>query len=213
MSHDISNAVDKAMPSCVAIHIYSLRGGDKQLMGHGSGVIIDTQGHILTNAHVAGGRGQIEVELSDGQFVPATLVGMDKAADVAVVKIAPFAGMVPVTKGDCRTIKAGMGVFAIGGPMGEAFSVTQGIISHAKRYKPDVNRLDLFQTDTPINPGNSGGGLFNMNGELIGINTFIKSPTGASHGIGFAIKANQALCEARKIIGTCAKPRDCCDDD
>ncbi|MBI1363855.1 MAG: trypsin-like serine protease [Proteobacteria bacterium] len=212
MSHDISKAVDKAMPSCVAINIFSTFGGVKQMAGHGSGVIIDTDGHILTNAHVAGGGGTIEVETFDGQTFPAKLVGLDKKADVAVIKITPFPGIKPVTKGDCRAIKAGKGVFAIGGPMGETFSVSQGIISHSARKKPDVNRLDLFQTDTAINPGNSGGGLFNMDGELIGINTFIKSPTGASHGIGFAIKANQALCEARKIIGSCQKPNDCCDD-
>ncbi len=212
MSHDISKVVDKAMPSCVAIHIYSTLGGEKQLAGHGSGVIIDTDGHIMTNAHVAGGGGLIEIELSDGRTFKGTVVGLDKRADIAVVKIDPLAGITPITKGDCRTIKAGMGVFAIGGPMGEIFSVSQGIISHAKRNKPDVNRLDLFQTDTSINPGNSGGGLFNMNGELVGINTFIKSPTGASHGIGFAIKANQALCVARKLIGSCANPQHTCDN-
>lgn len=202
MPKDISAAVDKAMPSCVAVIVQQKHPmtGEMKTAGHGSGVFIDTLGHIITNAHVVAQAEHLEVELFDGATHAATVVGVNTAADIAVIKIDPFPGLTPVTKGDCRTIKAGMNVFAIGAPLGQKFTVSRGIISHANRKMPNYSNLDLFQTDTSINPGNSGGGLFNKQGELIGINGMIASTSGGSIGIGFAIKANQALKAAKAII-------------
>jgi len=161
--------------------------------GQGSGFIIDKEGHILTNYHVVAEARQIVVALHKGKTYPATLVGADRAHDLAVVQIkAP--DLTPMVLGDSRNLQVGQKVYAIGNPFGLAGTLTRGIVSSIRQVRePDGMKIDdAIQTDASINPGNSGGPLLNMHGEVIGINTMIASNVGQSAGIGFAIPINTA---------------------
>jgi len=164
--------------------------------GSGSGSIIDTRGHILTNNHVIRDAQKLEVTLADGSKWPATLVGKDPDNDLAIIKIkAPAEKLKPLPMGDSRKLQVGQKVLAIGNPFGLGLTLTTGIISSLGRnIRSEVGTMieDLIQTDASINPGNSGGPLLNSEGEMIGINTAIISPTGGSVGIGFAIPVNTA---------------------
>ena len=164
--------------------------------GSGSGSVIDTQGHILTNNHVIRDAQKLEVTLADGSKWPAKLVGTDPDNDLAVIKIdAPAEKLKPLPMGDTRQLQVGQKVLAIGNPFGLGLTLTTGIISSLGRnIRSEVGSMieDLIQTDASINPGNSGGPLLNSDGEMIGINTAIISPTGGSVGIGFAIPVNTA---------------------
>jgi S1-C subfamily serine protease len=164
--------------------------------GSGSGSVIDTQGHILTNNHVIRDAQKLEVTLADGSKWPAKLVGTDPDNDLAVMKIeAPAEKLKPLPLGDTRQLQVGLKVLAIGNPFGLGLTLTTGIISSLGRtIRSEVGSMieDLIQTDASINPGNSGGPLLNSDGEMIGINTAIISPTGGSVGIGFAIPVNTA---------------------
>ena len=164
--------------------------------GSGSGSIIDTQGHILTNNHVIQDARKLEVTLADGSKWPAKLVGTDPDNDLAIIQIqAPKDKLKPLTMGDSKKLQVGQKVLAIGNPFGLGLTLTTGIISSLGRtIRSEVGTMieDLIQTDAAINPGNSGGPLLNSEGEIIGINTAIISPTGGSVGIGFAIPVNTA---------------------
>ncbi len=164
--------------------------------GSGSGSIIDARGHVLTNNHVIRDAKKLEVTLADGSKWPATLVGTDPDNDLAVIKIdAPAGKLKPLPLGDSQKLQVGQKVLAIGNPFGLGLTLTTGIISSLGRnIRSEVGTMieDLIQTDASINPGNSGGPLLNSEGEIIGINTAIISPTGASVGIGFAIPVNTA---------------------
>jgi putative serine protease PepD len=164
--------------------------------GSGSGSILDPQGHILTNNHVIRDAQKLEVTLADGSKWPAKLVGTDPDNDLAVIKIeAPADKLRPLPRGDSQKLQVGQKVLAIGNPFGLGLTLTTGIISSLGRnIRSEVGNMieDLIQTDASINPGNSGGPLLNSEGEMIGINTAIISPTGASIGIGFAIPVNTA---------------------
>jgi putative serine protease PepD len=164
--------------------------------GSGSGSIIDARGHILTNNHVIRDAKKLEVTLADGSKWPATLVGTDPDNDLAVIKIdAPADKLKPLPLGDSQKLQVGQKVLAIGNPFGLGLTLTTGIISSVGRnIRSEVGTMieDLIQTDASINPGNSGGPLLNSEGEMIGINTAIISPTGVSVGIGFAIPVNTA---------------------
>lgn len=164
--------------------------------GSGSGSIIDTHGHILTNNHVIRDAQKLEVTLSDGSKWPAKLVGTDPDNDLAVIKIAaPAEKLKPLSLGDSSKLQVGQKVLAIGNPFGLGLTLTTGIVSSLDRtIRSEVGTMieGLIQTDASINPGNSGGPLLNSDGEIIGINTAIISPTGGSVGIGFAIPANAA---------------------
>ena len=164
--------------------------------GSGSGSIIDTQGHILTNNHVIRDAQKLQVTLADGSKWPAKLVGADPDNDLAVIKIdAPAEKLKPLPMGDTRKLQVGQKVLAIGNPFGLGLTLTTGIISSLGRtIRSEVGSMieDIIQTDASINPGNSGGPLLNSGGEMIGINTAIISPTGGSVGIGFAIPVNTA---------------------
>lgn len=153
----------------------------------GSGVIVSTDGHILTNHHVISDAKEIEVILDDGRYLNAELVGRDIETDLAVLKVS--AQNLPViTFGDSEVLQVGDVVLAIGNPYGLGNTVTSGIVSGLERSRFRTNNFDSFiQTDAAINPGNSGGALVNTNGEMIGINTINLSDTGGSQGIGFAI--------------------------
>jgi len=159
--------------------------------GTGSGFIWDDQGHIITNLHVVKGASEATVRLADGRDYKASLVGASPAHDIAVLKIGiGFQQPVPVPIGTSNDLKVGQKVFAIGNPFGLDWTLTTGIVSALDRSLPggDGRTIDnLIQTDAAINPGNSGGPLLDSAGRLIGINTAIYSPSGASAGIGFAV--------------------------
>jgi len=159
--------------------------------GSGSGFVWDDQGHIVTNFHVIDEGDKFMVSLSDQRQIEAKLVGRDQTKDIAVLKMSErVAGLAPVAIGTSRDLQVGQKVIAIGNPFGFDHTVTQGIVSALGRAMPgagDVTIRDMIQTDASINPGNSGGPLLNSAGELIGMNTMIYSPSGASSGLGFAV--------------------------
>ncbi len=158
----------------------------------GSGFIISSDGYILTNAHVVDGANVVTVKLTDKREFHAKVVGADKQSDVAVLKI--DASDLPTVKiGDPRQSKVGQWVVAIGSPYGFDNTVTSGIISAKSRSLPNENYTPFIQTDVPVNPGNSGGPLFNLQGEVIGINSMIYSQTGGFQGLSFAIPINEAI--------------------
>jgi serine protease Do len=170
--------------------------------GQGSGVIIDNRGHILTNNHVVGDADSIRVLLLDGRELEAELIGADPASDVAVIRIAPD-NLTTARLGDSDSIEVGEWVLAVGNPFGLDFTVTSGIISARGRSGMGMMEIeDFIQTDASINPGNSGGPLVNLNGEVIGINTFIfsRSGSGGSVGVGFAIPSNIAMSVMQSLI-------------
>src|SRR6184192_614502 len=161
--------------------------------GQGSGFIIDREGHILTNYHVIADARQVEVTLHTRKKYRATVVGTDRAHDLAIVQIkAP--DLTPMTMGDSRNLQVGQKVYAIGNPFGLAGTLTSGIVSSIRSVQePDGVTIDeAIQTDAAINPGNSGGPLLNSHGEVVGINTMIASSVGQNAGIGFAIPINTA---------------------
>ena len=156
----------------------------------GSGVIITSQGHIVTNNHVIAGATEIQVLLNDGRNAAAIVVGTDPDTDLAVLKI-EMDNLPGITIGDSDVIQVGDVVLAIGNPYGVGQTVTQGIISATGRKRLGLNAFENFpQTDAAINPGNSGGSLVNPRGELVGINSAIFSRSGGSQGIGFSIPIN-----------------------
>jgi len=164
--------------------------------GSGSGSIIDTKGHILTNHHVVANAQKLEVTLADGSKWPAKLIGSDPDNDLAVIKIdVPKEKLKLIPMGDSKNLRIGQKVLAIGNPFGLQRTLTTGIISSLGRtIRSEVGTLieDVIQTDAAINPGNSGGPLLNSEGEIVGINSAIISPTGGNVGIGFAIPVNTA---------------------
>ena len=162
--------------------------------GLGSGVIISSSGYILTNNHVIEGADVIKVQLLDETEYPGSIVGTDKASDMAVIKITVKTGKLPTLPlGNSDKLRIGEWVLAVGNPYGLSHTVTTGIISAKGRKNTGINSYENFlQTDAAINPGNSGGALLNLSGELIGINTAIFSRSGGYQGIGFAIPINMA---------------------
>ncbi|HLC16423.1 MAG TPA: trypsin-like peptidase domain-containing protein [Thermodesulfovibrionia bacterium] len=164
--------------------------------GSGSGFIVDTNGHIVTNNHVIKDARQIEVTLSSGKKLPGRLIGTDPGNDLAIVKIEiPSSELNPLQLGDSDDLQVGQKVLAIGNPFGLNETLTTGIISsigRSIRSEEGMMMEDLIQTDAAINPGNSGGPLLDSTGRVIGINTAIFSPSGGSVGIGFAIAVDTA---------------------
>ena len=159
----------------------------------GSGFIISADGYILTNAHVIESAEEITVKLTDKREYKAKVIGADRRTDVALIKIEP-AGALPTVKfGDPNRLKVGEWVLAIGSPFGFENTVTAGIVSAKGRSLPQENFVPFIQTDVAINPGNSGGPLFNMRGEVVGINSQIYSRTGGFMGLSFAIPIDVAM--------------------
>jgi serine protease Do len=158
----------------------------------GSGFIISADGYIMTNAHVVDAADEVVVKLTDKREFKAKVIGADKRTDVALIKI--DAGALPVVKiGDANRLKVGEWVVAIGSPFGFENSVTAGIVSAKGRSLPQENYVPFIQTDAAVNPGNSGGPLFNMRGEVIGINSQIYSRSGGFMGLSFAIPIDLAM--------------------
>ncbi len=168
--------------------------------GSGSGFIWDKDGHIVTNFHVVQQANRVTVTLQDGSSYNATAVGVEPDKDLAVLKIdAPAEKLIPITLGDSSQLEVGRKVVAIGNPFGLDTTMTVGVVSALGREIDSMSRRKIrgvIQTDAAINPGNSGGPLLNSLGQLIGVNTAIYSPTGASSGIGFAIPVNSV----KKIV-------------
>ena len=160
--------------------------------GAGSGFIVSNDGYILTNAHVVRGADEVEVKLIDKRTFKAKVIGADSRTDVAVLKIT--ANNLPAVKlGDPTRLRVGEAVAAIGSPFGFENSVTAGIVSAKGRSLPSESYVPYIQTDVPINPGNSGGPLFNMQGEVVGINSQIYSRSGGYQGVSFAIPIDVAM--------------------
>ena len=189
---DLPDLVERVMPSIVQIRVDSA--------GTGSGMVIDGEGHILTNRHVVEGADRIVVELRDGTTATAEVMGMDAGNDLAVIRAdLPAGSLIPAVFGDSGAVRVGEPVFAIGNPFGLGFTVTSGIISGLGREsdgEPGGHRIrGVLQTDAAVNPGNSGGPLFNADGEVIGINTALENPYGQRVfvGVGYAVPSNTAL--------------------
>ncbi len=187
---NLPDTIARVAPSVVEIETTGPQSGV------GSGVVLDTQGHIITNYHVIEGAQKIIVHLQDGTAGVATVSGTDPGSDLAVIQasIQPQE-LSPATLGNSDSVRVGDSVFAIGNPFGQNFTVTAGIVSAVQRYttssftgRPIVG---VIQTDASLNPGNSGGPLFNADGQVIGLNTSIENPNGRfSAGIGFATPSN-----------------------
>ena len=182
---------------------WSWYGQNQVESGAGSGVIISSDGYILTCAHVVDGASTITVTIGDKDYT-AALVGEDTTSDIAVIKI-DADGLTPATVGNSDSLKVGQSVMAVGNPLGElGGTVTGGMISALNRSvtiqgSSSVNTMSLIQMDASVSPGNSGGGLFNMNGELVGI-VNAKSSSSDAEGLGFAIPINDAIKVAQELL-------------
>ncbi len=174
----------------------------QEIKGLGSGMIIDAQGDILTNYHVAGSATKMEVALADGSSHPAKLVGGDPKTDLAVIRISVGKPLPYVTFGDSDSLEVGEWVVAIGAPRALEKSVTQGIISakHRSSISDPGAYEDFLQADAPINPGNSGGPLLNLHGQVIGVNAAIASESGGFEGIGFTIPSRIAIYVTKALL-------------
>ena len=171
------------------------------MRGQGSGFIVSPDGYILTNAHVVDHANEVRVRLTDRREFKAKVIGADKESDVALIKIA--AKNLPIVKlGNSRDAKVGEWVVAIGSPYGFENSVTAGIVSAKSRSLPDATYVPFIQTDVPVNPGNSGGPLFNLAGEVIGINSQIYTRTGGFQGLSFAIPIEVAMNVKDQLVKT-----------
>ncbi|MEZ6031152.1 MAG: Do family serine endopeptidase [Hyphomonadaceae bacterium] len=170
------------------------QGGVRRQSSLGSGFIIDAEGHVVTNNHVIEGADEIDVVLSDGSVLAAKLVGADEDVDLALLKVESRTPLTPVPWGNSDAAEVGQWVVAIGNPFGLGGTVTAGIISARARDIGAGSYDDFIQTDAAINKGNSGGPLFNLRGEVVGVNTAIISPgeAGGSVGVGFSVPANFA---------------------
>lgn len=176
---------------------------ERRTSGLGSGVIVSSDGYILTNNHVVEAADEIEVALNDGRKFPATLVGRDPDTDLAVLRIAAPGALKTITFAEVNSLQVGDVVLAIGNPFGVGQTVTMGIVSALGRNHLGLNTFENYiQTDAAINPGNSGGALVDAAGDLVGINAAIYSRSGGSLGIGFAIPASQARTVLEQIIRT-----------
>ena len=167
--------------------------------GLGSGFIVSPDGVILTNAHVVANADEVIVKLTDKREFKAKVIGIDKPSDVAVLKI-NAKGLPTVKIGDPKNVRVGQWVVAIGSPFGFDNSVTAGIVSAKSRSLPDANYTPFLQTDVPINPGNSGGPLFDLNGEVIGINSQIYTQSGGYQGLSFSIPIDVAMKVEKQLI-------------
>jgi S1-C subfamily serine protease len=181
-------------------------GGEQQAQGQGSGLVFDSDSHIVTNDHVVEGAEAASVRFWDGSTYDATIVGTDPSTDLAVIKVdAPSSMLVPLTLGDSTQLSVGEGVVALGSPFGLEGTVTSGIVSALNREMTSPNNFTIsnsIQTDAAINHGNSGGPLVNAAGDVIGVNTQIKSESGGSDGIGFAIPSSTVASIVPEIVSS-----------
>jgi len=197
LDREFTSLVAQVLPSVVSINALPISAANpralllQRMMGadtpaSGSGVIVSSAGHIVTNLHVITGAGALEVQLGDGRTMPAAVVGADPLSDIAILKI-EAGDLNPLPFGDSDAVSVGQMVFAMGNPLGLHETVTQGIISAKGRRAQSEAANEFFQTDAAINPGNSGGPLVNLRGEIIAINNSVSLQ---GQGIGFAIPSN-----------------------
>lgn len=201
----LENLYERANPSVVNIEIVSSFHSETDIIdSSGSGFVFDEEGHIVTNAHVVRDAEEVMVTFSTGYVVPAEVVGIDDYSDLAVIKVDPAeVPLVPLPVGDSNLLQVGQRVVAIGNPFGLDGSMTTGIISALGRSLPSAQLLDsryqgynnpsIIQIDAAVNPGNSGGPLLNSLGEVVGINTAIRTENGGFQGIAFAVPSNTLL--------------------
>jgi len=168
------------------------QGQPRRAMGQGSGFIVDASGFVVTNNHVVGAASRVTVELADGRSLPARVVGSDPQTDIALLKVEAGADLPTVPWGSSADLRVGEPVLAMGNPFGLGGTATSGIVSARGRQIGAGLYDDFIQTDASINPGNSGGPLFNLRGEVVGVNTAIFSPSGGNIGIGFAVPSRLA---------------------
>ena len=181
-------------------------GGSQAQQAQGSGWVYDSDGNIVTNAHVAAGAKKISVQFWNGKTYPATLVGSDPSSDIAVVHVsAPDSQLFPLTVGDSSKLEVGDGVVAIGSPFGLSETVTSGIVSALHRSIEGLTHFtipDSIQTDAAINHGNSGGPLLDTEAHVVGMNSQIRSDSGGNEGVGFAIPVNAIQSVVSQLIST-----------
>ena len=208
-SLSVSEVYEKAYKSVVEITTtlnQSSPTGEQQASGQGSGFVFDAEGHIVTNHHVVDGAQSVSVRFWDGSTYDATVVGTDPSTDLAVIKVdAPADVFIPLAVGDSNSLSVGESVVAIGSPFGLEGTLTSGIVSALNREMTSPNNFTIsnsIQTDAAINHGNSGGPLLNGAGEVIGVNTQIKSDSGGSDGIGFAIPSSTVSSIVPQIISS-----------
>ena len=203
----ITELAEAAKPSVVSLYPATLGGKTREFPqervpnapGSGAGVIITADGHIITNNHVVGDASEIEVRLSDKSKLIAQVVGKDPDTDLAVLKVTSDHPLPHARFGDSSGVRVGQWVLAVGNPFGLERTVTLGVVSGIGRENVNLSRYENFiQTDASINPGNSGGPLFNLRGEVIGINTAIIN---FAQGIGFAIPSNMAKQVLQQLVG------------
>jgi S1-C subfamily serine protease len=201
---------NRVSPSVVAINVVAQRaaapgfGQGGEVRGSGSGFVIDTEGHIVTNNHVVEGATRIEVNFFDGTLAHAEVVGLDPDSDLAVLDVdLPADRLYPVEWGNSDELVIGQPVLAIGSPFGQRWTLTSGIVSAVDRTIQGLTNFSIggvIQTDTSINPGNSGGPLLDLQGRVIGVNSQIISESGSSAGVGFAIPSNLTRKVSQSLI-------------
>lgn len=209
----LQNIYARVTPSVVNIDV-TVSSSQSSIVDQssGSGFIYDDAGHIITNAHVVNGATDILITFHDGYVASATLVGLDAYSDIAVVKLEDVdrSRLYPVVFGNSETLRVGERAIAIGNPFGLASSMTAGIVSGLGRQLPSAellgnslvsfNNPSIIQVDTDINPGNSGGPLLNSRGQVIGVNTAIRTESGVFSGVGFAVPAQTVLRVVPELI-------------
>ncbi|MFO7320434.1 MAG: trypsin-like peptidase domain-containing protein [Chloroflexota bacterium] len=210
MERIYADVYNRISPSVVSINVvarlpntrYYIPGGYTQ--GTGSGFVLDTDGHIMTNNHVVNGATRIEVNFFDGTITRAEIVGLDPDSDLAVLKVdLPADQLHPVQFADSDALYVGQGVIAIGSPFGQRWTMTTGIISATDRTIDSLGQYQIgavIQTDAAINPGNSGGPLLDLQGRVVGVNSQIISGSRSNSGVGFAVPSNLAQRVARQLI-------------
>ena len=193
------NLYQRTNPAVVYIEVLAERGGTLTQLGSGSGFVIDTEGHIATNNHVVEQADVVQVTFWDGTVADAQIVGQDRYSDLAVIGVdVPPERLVSLELGDSSALQVGQRVIAIGNPFGLEGTMTVGVVSALGRTLPTqvaqdagfFSNPEIIQTDAAINPGNSGGPLLDSRGRVIGVNSAIRSTTGANAGIGFAVPVN-----------------------
>ncbi len=198
MADDLADVVSEVDPSVVVLHTLErdpgARPGQASMSGLGSGVLIDDEGHVITAAHVVQTADFVEAEFSDGTRKPGQVIASSPAADVALLRLDGVPdGVRPARLGDSDAVRVGQAVFVIGAPYGLGHTLTVGHISSRRppgSAEEGSVAAELFQTDAAINQGNSGGPMFNMDGEVIGVVSFILSQSGGFEGLGFAVTSN-----------------------
>lgn len=207
-----SGVYERVSPSVVSINVLARPESDEPspfdddfMRSGGTGFVLDTNGHLITNAHVVDGATEIAVYFLDGTIARAEIIGLDRDSDIAVIRVenVPTDRLIPVTFGDSSVLKVGQATLAIGSPFGEDWTLTSGIISALNRSirgLADFSIGAVIQTDAAINPGNSGGPLLNLDGEVIGVNSQIVSSTRSNSGIGFAVPSNLVNRVANELV-------------